>query len=153
MEFTDWGYTAWKYQPTEITRRLERVEKTLQYMRDRNVRWDALAVMGTSGIWLAPLLTLHGHKVVLIRKPHEKAHGSVVEGPANCEISRLVFIDDLICTGNTIANAKHQLGVYQGEAPQDWFGKLKIVAVVLHDTRMGAAEDYRGLPVYGYIED
>jgi len=151
MEFTDYGYTAWKYQPTEITRRLERVKRTLQYMKYQGVCWDALAVMGTSGIWLAPLLILHGHKVVLIRKPHEKSHGSVVEGPANTEISRLVFIDDLICTGNTIENANHQLGVYQGDPT--WPGKLKIVAVVLHDTQMRKDEDYRDLPVYGYIED
>lgn len=152
MIFKLWGYTAWKYDPESILQRLDRVTKTLQYMKNKRIHWDALAVMGTSGIWLAPLLTLRNHKMVLIRKKDEKSHGARIEGPSNEEITRLVFIDDLICTGETIRNAQEQLNMYCKEHDNEH--PMKIIAVVLHDTQM---EDYdrkeRGIPIYGYIEE
>jgi len=152
MILNTWGYTTWKYDPAEIHNRLNRVIKTLQYMRSQGIYWDALAVMGTSGIWLGPLLIMQGHKVVLIRKANERSHGGMVEGQSNEEITRLVFIDDLICSGDTIRKAQKQLTMFY-----ERYGKghpAMITAIVLHDTQMGYHDKTeQDIPVYGYIEE
>lgn len=147
-----WGYTTWKYDPETIHDRLNRVIKTLQYMLSQGIYWDALAVMGTSGIWLAPLLIMRGHKVVLIRKKDERSHGAIVEGLSKEEITRLVFIDDLICSGDTIRDAQKQLTRFYEENNNGH--PMMITAIVLHDTKMtDNRQKEQGIPVYGYIEE
>lgn len=152
MKFRDHGYGTWKFDGDGIKTRLDRVLAGLERVLIDGLQYDGVALIGTSGCWLGPLLVMAGHKVVMIRKEGEQSHGSICEGPNEIEFKRLVLVDDLICSGETIAHARRQLGnwydihkQYNSETVEP-----KIVAIVLHD-QSHYTPHHKGIPLYGYI--
>lgn len=80
---------------------LERLNKLSEKVGTKNI-----AVRGTSGVLAAGFLLAHGYKPFIIRKLEAKSHsGSLIEydnefrGPS---ISKYIFVDDFICSGNTL---------------------------------------------------
>jgi orotate phosphoribosyltransferase len=123
------GYAAWKFDKNKLAQRLEAAEAGLAraaedglYVKGKTL----LAVIGTSGSWLAPLMLQAGHRVALVRKPGDSSHGSDVEaaesGPVT-ERPKAVLLDDFIATGDTVRNAAAAL----------WNLGIPLVAVVTHD--------------------
>jgi orotate phosphoribosyltransferase-like protein len=151
MNFSEYGYGTWKFNADAIQKRLDRVLDAIYEIRQSGIRFDALCVTGTSGTWLAPLLIMKGYNVVLIRKDEERSHGQKWEGAGNTEVSRLVLVDDLIRSGNTVRRVIESLkeeyvlrSTYSSQPPAE--GKL--VAIILHDQMESSS--HRGIPVFGY---
>jgi len=154
MIFSQFGYQAWKYDRDEVEVRYQRVLDGLKRVTEAGIKYDAIAVHGTSGTWLAAALVMGGYNVVMIRKDGERSHGDCVEGSYTGEqqITDLVFIDDLIVTGNTITTAQDIL-IREGEKAQGYYSENtipKFVAIVLHNQFVSKGETHEGIPLFGY---
>jgi orotate phosphoribosyltransferase-like protein len=139
MIFDDWGYSTWKFDALTIRDRLSNVRIAIDRLQKSGIKFDAFAVHGTSGTWLAPLLIMEGYAVVMIRKKGEQAHGSRIEGPSGIDIKRLVIIDDFICTGRTIRRiieTAHQQG------------PMSVVAIILHDADRRQNDSFDYIPIF-----
>lgn len=148
MKFSYMGYSSWKYRSEAIQSRLHNILECLEEIY-KEIEFDCLVVHGTSGTWLAPLLIMSGYNVVMVRKDGERSHGSPIEGPGdNMEtgpnLTRGVFIDDLICSGDTIRRVRELLKEHRkGD-------ELKLVAIALHDySECEQREYFQELPIYG----
>lgn len=76
------------------------------------VRFDAIAATGTSGLLFGPLLAhAFGKKLVVVRKDNDGSHTSTrVEGWAGVE--RVVFLDDFVDMGETARRVDQKLREY-----------------------------------------
>ena len=148
MKFPDYDYGKWKFNKDDIEERWDRVDNTLRKLREHNIIFDGVVVHGTSGTWLAPLLTMKRYDVVLVRKPDEYSHGSIIEGPSGVKHSfqRLVTVDDLICSGKSIRRVRDLLANYGVDDDIH----AEIVAVVLHDQMYEKDQTVSGIPYQVY---
>lgn len=105
------GYGDWKYNVHAFRERLDRVLSHLPWLRARH-GFDAVAIQGTSGVWLAGHLLEFGVPVVLVRKPGETPHGNGVEGPSGVDISTVLIVDDFVASGNTVRRMAESLAKY-----------------------------------------
>lgn len=96
------GYGDWKYRKADLARREARALHHIPWLR-RVLGFDAVAVHGTSGIWLAPALVSHDIPVVLVRRHGETAHGNLVEAAGDRDVRSVLLLDDFVCSGATIA--------------------------------------------------
>lgn len=129
MRFYCPGYAVWKFNPEKLIERLgyaqvglDRAAEDGLYEKGKTL----LAVIGTSGSWLAPLMLQAGHRVALVRKPGDKSHGFSVEAAESGPVTKrptAVLLDDFITTGDTVRNAAEAL----------WHYEIPLVAVVTHD--------------------
>lgn len=90
-------------------------------------KFDSIVFRGMSGAMIGPMVANAVHKgMILIRKKGDSSHSSyVVEGDVNSK--RVVILDDLIHTGETIANIAEQLKEFITPRPA-------ISAIVLYKT-------------------
>ncbi len=117
-------YAKWKFNRTRLLRRARNVIAVARELEKEGP--IALALCGTSGIWLASELVLNNLDVILVRKESERSHGYQVECADYSEIIRsknIYFVDDLISSGHTVQ--------YVIETLNKVNGKLK--GVILHD--------------------
>jgi orotate phosphoribosyltransferase-like protein len=69
----------------------------------KGVDFDTIAFRGISGALVAPIVAHKLKKeIALVRKPEEKTH-SYCKYEGHLSIERYVIIDDLVCSGETIA--------------------------------------------------
>ena len=118
-------YSAWKYSATRIAKRVKKVIAELKSITEANGKFDAVAVQGTSGTWLAPALIRAGYHVTLVRKLGENSHGQTVENAMCSAGSRYVFVDDFVDSGATLKPVQEQIAEYSG-------GYSEVAYVVLH---------------------
>lgn len=137
------GYTSWKFDSQLIKERLKRVKRVLKKIQAAGVSFDGVAVMGTSGTWLGPLLVLAGYRVVMIRKAVESSHGTQIEA-SHGEYSKLVFIDDLVATGSTIRTARNHIRRESG------LSEFHFEGVVLYDQAHKERDTIDGQQLYGF---
>lgn len=122
------SYWSWKFKPDQIKERFQLVKSLLKKAPEH----DTIAVSGTSGVWLAPLLILEGKNVVLVRKEGEYSHGKQVEGHTGAMINRFIVVDDLICSGKTV---RYIEGSLLALSPRN-----KMVGIVLYDQNYPTSE-------------
>ena len=146
MKFKEYGYQAWKFKKEEVLKVRRRIDRAFNELSTRGISYDAVVLSGTSATWLGALLVLDGHNVILVRKPEERSHGEQIEG--TCipeEIRKVVIIDDLICSGDTINRIKKSL---ERADPN-----IEIVGVVLHSQVDRESNTlFKTVPVIGYKE-
>lgn len=136
-------YTEWKFDSKLIREKLKRVKRVLTKIQAAGVSFDGVAVMGTSGTWLGPLLVLAGYRVVMIRKTVEGSHGTPIEA-SHGVYSKLVFIDDFVATGGTIRAARDRIREGSG------LGEFCFEGVVLYDQDHENSCRIDGQQLYGY---
>lgn len=136
------------YLDQGMTRRSARrnVRLAAKYLKRHRKLFDGLVCRGVSGLAFAgPLGYLLNVPVVVVRKPGARCHsGNIVEGED--EADRLVFVDDTICSGSTVAAVRRELEAEFRRCPENGneLGKRRIVGVYLYD---GGA--FAGRAVFG----
>ena len=137
------GYTKWKFDSKLIKEKLNRTCKVLRKIQAAGVQFDGVALTGTSGTWLGPLLVMEGFKVVLIRKQNDSNHGSPVEAKHGT-YSKLVLVDDLVASGATVRRARDAIREEIGRSEFHFEG------VILYDENHRDTYRIDGQQVYGY---
>lgn len=137
------GYTEWKFDKVHIKQKLTRVRKLIAKLEEQGIKFDGIAMIGTSGTWLGPLLVMAGYRVVLVRKAGEQSHGTPVEA-RHGEYRELALIDDLVASGATVKAARDTIREETGDPD------FRFKAILLYDQTH--TEDYtiNGQTVYGY---
>lgn len=101
------SYTNWKYTKDGIAKVAAIADQLLQYAKKCGIEFEAVAVTGSSGIFLAPSLIEMGYEIIMIRRDGEGSHGKEIEGLRNYKSA--VMIDDLICSGTTAMRVREKL--------------------------------------------
>jgi len=107
----------------------KRIEDTIQYLRVRTKKFDAIAFRGMSGALVAPAVAARLKKnLLMVRKPQENSHSSMkVEG--FCETAqRYVIIDDFVSSGNTISEIRKAVTKFESDDSKEH----SLVAVVCY---------------------
>lgn len=120
MLFENNGYSAIQYSNSEnFKEKVQTVADLIQKLQaNPKTAFDALVVCGKSGMSVAFALKMLMHvNIVVVRKTGDNSHGRAVEGPY-CSITRLVFLDDLISSGTTLAKLKRKLSKEAKETDQ-----------------------------------
>lgn len=108
-QFTHNSYSMLTMSREQVKRHLPNFVRDIQWYLQAQ-KAQALAVTGTSGLSIAMVLTHLAPAVTVpilyVRKPGEDSHGHEVEivagrGKTLDRIERVLFVDDLVCTGST----------------------------------------------------
>lgn len=87
------------------------IRESLRLLRNSNIDFDTFVFCGLSGALLAPILAYEMSKhLLMVRKcgGNDGSHSSAwVEG--NISAQRIIVVDDIICSGATMANMMHAL--------------------------------------------
>lgn len=96
-------------------------------------KFDSIAYTGHSGALVAiPMaLSLKKH-IVIVRKPHEKSHGTIIE--KNNIAKNCLIVDDFIETGKTLKRIKKHLDN----------NEIKPVGIILYDS-VTEREEFEGI--------
>ena len=137
------GYSDWKYNRKLLQQRLDMLLPTIKVAAE-DTDAGCLIVSGTSGVWLGSILTMQQDlPVVLVRKPGEQSHGSMVEGDTHSK--RGLVVDDFISSGATINRISAAL--------EAWSYGLNVVGVIEHgrpgDSGYGPSYDIYNTDVDG----
>jgi hypothetical protein len=150
------------FQPALLNRAVKDIVKICKHIGLDN--FDAIAFRGMSGSMIAPIISLKLNKrMVMVRKENDDSHcGYKVEGYRYAE--RVIIIDDLIASGNTICNTIKRL-VKQRDS-EVHLVPLKIVAIILYHDDHAYSDGMRndtirkdvipfllGVPVYSFMYD
>lgn len=114
------SYSMAGKKPSKLLRTVRHIADTIQEMHDRDPEmFDGVVFRGTSGYSVAFLLqALHKLPVplMLARKEAECSHnGMFTMLPYNdtpdssVEVSKLLFVDDLVCSGGTVRKLREDL--------------------------------------------
>lgn len=96
---------------------------------------DCLFVTGKSGIAMAfTLLAEYSVPIITVRKPDERSHGVVFEGPTNFEPKRYLILDDFVSSGDTVERVLSQVHAW---CRQEIASKPKCVGVIEWDRAPG----------------
>lgn len=117
--------------PNSLNRVIKRVIKKVS-----RFNFDSIAYSGNSGALIAiPVAIFLKKKLIIVRKPSEKSHGSVVEKTSSSKVC--IIIDDFIETGRTLRRIKNYLSdcdinikailLYNSSTTQKEFEKIKLV--------------------------
>jgi hypothetical protein len=108
------SYLASAFEPALFKRTADIMCKCL-----KTLHFDAIAFRGMSGSLFAPLVAYRlGKKMVMVRKDGDGNHsGMLTEGWRM--VDRIVIIDDLICTGNTIQSLVRSLNLSRRDTQRD----------------------------------
>ena len=107
------AYALWKYDP-------EKVRKLVKFLLSKQ-KWfvgkgvEGIVVSGTSGLVVAAALAANPRwklPYIYVRKPSDisNSHGYRVEGVLSAK--NVMFIDDLIASGDTLEHVKESLKVH-----------------------------------------
>ena len=125
----------------------EKIDKTLKravsILKPHKKSFDAIAVIGISGIVIGPILANKLKKsIIIIRNKSDKKNGKTHQYNDSLAITKYIFVDDLIETGKTFAYVRQELqdmkcvGVYLYTGQYFWASRDMI-------------EDDLGLVYYG----
>lgn len=143
------GYGDWKYNKAALAEREARALHHIPWLQ-QVLGFDAVAVHGTSGIWLAPALVAHDINVVLVRKSGETQHGNLVEAMMDLDIERVLLLDDFVASGQTVARVQDTLS--RPEYRINLVGVLEHSCSSWQNEMLVGAEPRTymfGVPVYG----
>ena len=103
--------------------RSDQIKKICAKLRRVSGEFDAVAGIGMSGVIYAAEISQRLNKgLVLVRKKEDKSHsGREIECSDYCH-KRIVFIDDLIASGDTFRFVKNKLEKY----------RMRMVGVILY---------------------
>lgn len=111
-------------------------------MRQTNA--DCLFVTGKSGIAMAfALLTEYSVPIITVRKPDERSHGVMFEGPTDYEPKRYLILDDFVSSGTTVERVMAQVHNYCRAV-----NKPECVGVIEWDRSAGYRDPYRTFDLY-----
>lgn len=107
------NYSALKLSHNAFCALVNRMAEDLKKLK-AELRFDAIAVQGTSGLAVAfPLWMLTGIPVVIVKKDGEScSHGPMVTAtgsPWGMELKSYLFVDDLVDSGNTHQRVRDKL--------------------------------------------
>ena len=88
------------------------IRRTVKLLRDKNIKFDTIAVKGNSGMLIGPSLAMEMNKsLLIIRKPAERNHSyNKVEGWGHNQ--RILILDDFIASGKTIESMIKSINDY-----------------------------------------
>lgn len=95
------GYISKGFDPRHVRRILKESKILL-----KNVKYDAIAVRGVSGMLFGPLLAyLLKKELIVVRKPKttEDSH-AVYQAESRIDEGIYIIVDDLMATGHTISS-------------------------------------------------
>lgn len=77
------------------------IMSTYVYFKQLNIKYDAIACCGTSGLMVVPQIAeLLNKNIIIVRKEGDGGYSDfIVEGT---NTNRYVIIDDLVCSGGTV---------------------------------------------------
>ena len=105
------GYLAYTLTPDSLKRLADNAVTMLdKVMENKLIEFDFIAIRGLSGAMIAPFLSLHINKpIVVVRKKDDNTHGCPVEFPNDALIDteahttyNYLIVDDGTSTGSTI---------------------------------------------------
>jgi len=104
------NYAAWKYSPERIQKLTKFLLSKQGWLKKQGI--EGVVVSGTSGLVIAAALAVNPHwklPYIYVRKPNDisNSHGYCVEGALG--VKNVVFIDDLIASGDTLRHTKESL--------------------------------------------
>lgn len=96
-----------------FTRKMQEASVKIELLQE-TYKFQALACRGSSGMMAASVLGIALQlPVIYVRKEEEFSHGSSVESNAGYRtLERYLIVDDLICTGNTLAKIADKIENY-----------------------------------------
>lgn len=103
------SHARWKYSPTLAKLTAARLADDWDQV-SRETGATCVAVQGTSGLCMAILMNTFAEvPFVFVRKPGDTQNSGSVEGDPNTDVSRYLFLDDLIASGDTRRNVRNSL--------------------------------------------
>lgn len=100
------------------------VEQVAAAIKKSNIKFDAIAVRGTSGLLVGPGVAAKlGTNLIIVRKPNDSSHGSVLEYPNGFSSHikdylnnnlNYIIIDDLVSSGTTVRLIHSTIGKNEG---------------------------------------
>jgi orotate phosphoribosyltransferase len=126
--------------PSRLSKTCTKVIKTI---KEKGLEFDAIVVRGVSGITIGSIVSSRMRKqLIVVRKDNDGSHADTrVEGIIKGRDFKFIFLDDLICSGDTRRKTLEKMLEFRNGSMY----KYHYVGTILYNGGVRVVEDTYGI--------